>query len=71
MLQAGSDDSDVVITHVVSHPDPEPMGPLQLVRSLKGRKKIGEDDEDEEEEGECVTFQIFLITFPALFICSI
>ena len=49
---AGSDDSEVVITHVVSHSESEPAGPLPPVWDSKGKKNIGEDDEEEEEKEE-------------------
>ena len=48
--QAGSDDSDVVITHVVSHPESKLAEPPPLARSRKGKKKIGENDEENEDE---------------------
>ena len=52
--RTSSDDSDVVITHGVSHPESESVEPLLPERARKKKKKIGEDDEEVEEEEEYV-----------------
>lgn len=44
--QADSDDSNVVITHVVFNPHSELTEPPPLVRNRKGKKNIGEDDKE-------------------------